>query len=209
MDLPCLTQLKHITSISQPSFIKKMLASKRGTIIIAGMATVIAMMAAALLIPHLQQQNAEAQQQSSEWPLVVRVQKTIMSTAAPVKAPDQPLPHQTVFALPIRDDGKVWSGKVTFVASKPIEIEVIHRHNPSEPIDAQHGSTPVAVINGTTITYSHMESNVVETDYVSGDVPISSGTLDFIGDSLVFHKRSGEPFTVTYTLEAYARTLTE
>jgi hypothetical protein len=188
-----------------------MLASRRGTIIVAGMATIIAMMAAALLIPYLQQQDAAAQQQlqNSEWPIVVRVQKTIMSTAAPVKAPDQPLPHQTVFALPIRDDGKVWSGKVTFVASKPIEIEVIHRHNPSELIDAQHGSTPVAVINGTTITYSHMESTVVESDYVSGDVPISSGTFDFIGDSLVFHKRSGEPFTVTYTMEAYARTLTQ
>lgn len=207
MDLPC--HVGHITSISQPPFIKKMLASKRGTIIIAGMATVIAMMAAALLVPYLQQQNALAQQQSLEWPTVVRVQKTLMSSAAPVKAPDQPLPHQTVFALPIREDGKVWSGKVTFVASKPIEIEVIHRHNPSETIDAQHGTTPVAVINGTTITYSHMESNVVESDYVSGDVPISSGTFDFIGDSVVFHKRSGEPFTVTYTMEAYARSLTQ
>jgi hypothetical protein len=187
-----------------------MLASRRGSIIVAGMAIIIAMLAAALLIPYLKQQDAAAQQlQNSEWPIVVRVQKTIMSTAAPVKAPDQPLPHQTVFALPIRDDGKVWSGKVTFVASKPIEIEVIHRQNPSELIDAQHGSTPVAVINGTTITYSHMESNVVESDYVSGDIPISSGTFDFIGDSLVFHKRSGEPFTVTYTMEAYARPLTQ
>ena len=42
-----------------------MLASKHGTIIIAGMATVIAMMAAALLVPYLQQQNALAQQQQS------------------------------------------------------------------------------------------------------------------------------------------------
>jgi len=186
-----------------------MLASKRETIIIGGMGTIIAMMSAALLVPYLQQQNAEAQQLSSEWPIVVRMQKTIMSSAAPVKAPDQPLPHQTVFALPIRDDGKVWLGRVTFVASKPIEIEVIHRHNPSEIIDAQHGTTPVAVINGTSITYSHMESNVVESDYVSGDTSISSGTFDFIGDSVVFHKRSGEPFTVTYTMEAYARALTQ
>ena len=65
------------------------------------------------------------------------------------------------------------------------------------------------MINGTTITYSHMESNIIESDIVSGDIPISSGTFDFIGDSIVFHKRSGEPFTVTDTLEAYARPLTQ
>jgi hypothetical protein len=186
-----------------------MLASKRGTIIITGMAAVIVMMAIALLISYIRQQSAIAQQQNLEWPTIIRVQKTVMSSAAPVKAPGQPLPHQTVFALPIRNDGKVWSGKVTFVASKPIEIEVIHRYNPTEPIDAQHGLTPTAVINGTTITYSHMESNIVESDIVSGDTPVSSGTFDFIGDSLVFHKRSGEPFTVTYTLEAYSRALTQ
>ena len=161
----------------------------------------------AILVSSMNQRVA-AQQGQSEWPMVVRVQKTVMSTGAPAKAPGQAVPHQTVFALPIRNDSKVWSGKVTFVASKPIEIEVIHRYNPTQEIDSQHGLTPIAVINGTRITYSHMESNIVESDYVSGDIPISSGTFDFIGDSLVFHKRSGEPFTVTYTLEAYARPLT-
>jgi hypothetical protein len=187
-----------------------MLLDKQGKIVFAGMTSVIVMMAAALLAPILTLQlNALAQQQSSEWPTTIRVQKTAMSSAAPVKAPNQPLPHQTVFALPIRNDGRVWEGRVTFVASKPIEIEVIHRYNSSVPVDKEHGLTPIAVINGTTITYSHMESNIVESDIVSGDVPISSGTFDFIGDSLVFHKRSGEPFTVTYTLEAYARPLTQ
>ena len=109
--------------------------SKQGTILIAGMALVILMMSIALLFLYLERRSALAQQQSMEWPLVIRMQKTVMSSTAPVKAPGQPLPHQTVFALPIREDGKVWSGKVTFVASKPIEIEVIHRYNASEPID--------------------------------------------------------------------------
>lgn len=187
-----------------------MLENKAAKIIVAGMAAVIVVMGAEILMTSMERQSAAAQQQNSpEWPSVIRVQKTTMSSAAPVKAPGQPLPHQTVFALPIRQDGKVWSGKVTFVASKPIEIEVIHRYNPSEPIDAQHGMTPTAMINGTNITYSHMESNIVESTIVSGDIQISSGTFDFIGDSLVFHKRSGEPFTVTYTLEAYARSLTQ
>jgi hypothetical protein len=47
------------------------------------------------------------------------------------------------------------------------------------------------------------------------DVPIeingtglSTGSLEFDGSGLVFHKASGEPFTVTYTLEAVANNVT-
>lgn len=34
------------------------------------------------------------------------VQNTSMSVPAPVRHPDQP-PHEVVFALPLRDDGKI------------------------------------------------------------------------------------------------------
>ena len=50
-------------------------------------------------------------------------QKTEMSVpASPMVTSPGKLPHQTVFALPLRDDGKIWTGVVTFTASKPIEI---------------------------------------------------------------------------------------
>jgi hypothetical protein len=54
---------------------------------------------------------------------VIVQQETFMSEPAPVRHPGQP-PHEVVFALPLRDDGKVWSGRATFTASKPIEVEV-------------------------------------------------------------------------------------
>jgi len=38
------------------------------------------------------------------------------------------------------------------------------------------------------------------------DMPKSTGSLQFTGSALVFHKTSGEPFTVTYTVDALART---
>ena len=44
------------------------------------------------------------------------VQNTSMSAPAPVRHPGQPL-HEVVFALPLRDDGKIWSGKVSFTAT--------------------------------------------------------------------------------------------
>lgn len=57
------------------------------------------------------------------------VQNTSMSVPAPVRHPGQP-PHEVVFALPLRDDGKIWSGRVSFTASKPIEAEILHMYKP-------------------------------------------------------------------------------
>jgi hypothetical protein len=38
------------------------------------------------------------------------------------------------------------------------------------------------------------------------DTPISTGLLQFAGRALVLHKTSDEPFIVTYTVDAVART---
>jgi hypothetical protein len=130
-----------------------------------------------------------------------------MSTAAPV-AHTGNLPHAVVFTLPIRDDGKIYTGRVTFTASKPIEVEVIHIYRPDQAPDKAHGEPPTAVINGTTITYSHL-TGLVDNTIITGDVPIASGTFEFAGSGLVFHKRSSEPFTVTYTIDAAVRPLTQ
>ena len=164
----------------------------------------VAIVAASAIAFTLWVEKASAQQQNTS---IARVQKTVTSAPAPVTAPGHAT-HQVVFALPLRDDGKIWSGTVTFTASKPIEIEVMHRYDPAVAPDAEHGEPPVAVINGTRITYSHM-TGIVDTPVISGDMPISSGTFDFAGSSLVFHKRSGEPFTVTYTIDAVAKSLTQ
>lgn len=52
-------------------------------------------------------------------------------------------------------------------------------------------------------------TGIVNTPYLNGDKQIASGTFDFVGTALAFHKRSGEPFTVTYTIDAVARSLTQ
>jgi hypothetical protein len=82
-------------------------------------------------------------------------QETSMSEPAPVRHPGQP-PHEVVFALPLRDDEKIWSGRATFTASKPIEVEVLHNYDPRENIDQVHGEPYHAVQPGNkTIAISH------------------------------------------------------
>jgi hypothetical protein len=72
-------------------------------------------------ILHGNQQEVIAQkqaQQSSSLSDIVTIQNTSMSIAAP-NAPvnKQSVPHQIVVALPLRQDGKIWTGTLTFTAS--------------------------------------------------------------------------------------------
>jgi hypothetical protein len=131
-------------------------------------------------------------------------QRTEMSSPAPVRHPGQPL-YAVVFALPLRDDGKIWSGKVTFTASKPIEVEVLHPYEPKGEVDTMHGEPYHAVLPGNkSIAISHLR-DLVDVPIEINGTGISSGTLEYVGSALVFHKTTGQPFTVTYSIDAVAK----
>jgi hypothetical protein len=134
-------------------------------------------------------------------------QKTEMSNpASPTVTPHGKVSHQIIFALPLRNDSKIWTGTVTFTASKPIEIEVLHGYKPQSAVDAEHGEPYHATLpNNKTVAISTM-TLFTDTPVKVTDTPISTGSLQFTGSALVFHKTSGEPFTVTYTVDAVART---
>jgi hypothetical protein len=80
------------------------------TLVAAGLVFLIAATASSIQT----ESQVAAQQQNDE---IHRIQETAISTAAPV-AHTGNLPHAVVFALPIRDDGKIYTGQVTFTASQ-------------------------------------------------------------------------------------------
>ena len=128
-------------------------------------------------------------------------QKTVMSQPAPVRHPGQSS-HEVVFALPLRDDGKVWSGTVTFTASKPIEVEILHTYSPEQKPDSLHGEPYHAVLPGNkSIAITHLR-DIIDVPIEINGIGISSGSFNFVGNALVFHKTNGKPFTVTYTIDA-------
>ena len=134
------------------------------------------------------------------------LQNTSKSKPAPVRHPGQPS-HEVVFALPLRDDGNVYSGTVTFTASKPIEVEVLHTYSPKEKPDSLHGEPYHAVLPGNkSIAITHLR-DIVDVPIEINGTGISSGSFDFVGNALVFHKTTGEPFTVTYTVDAVVKDL--
>src|ERR687890_292012 len=140
----------------------------------------------------------------------VSIQNTSLSMpASSAKINNQQIPHSIVVALPIRSDGKIWTGTATFTSSKPIEIEVIHKYNPAVMPDAQHGEPYNGKwIDGSNIAISTM-TMFSNTPVSVTNTPISTGSFVFTGSALVFHKTSGDPFTVTYTIDAVANNMTK
>ena len=154
-----------------------------------------------------QQENNAYVQQDTEF----RVQNTTMSIQAPnAKLNNQTMPHQIVIALPLRQDGKIWTGTATFTASKPIEIEVLHRYNPKVLPDTKHGEPYHAKwIDGTTPIALSTMTMFSNTPVSVTNSPISTGSFVFTGSVLLFHKTDGQPFTVTYTVDATAKSLSK
>jgi hypothetical protein len=153
-----------------------------------------------------QQENTANVQQDTEF----RVQNTTMSVPAPnANINNQTMPHQIVIALPLRQDGKIWTGTATFTASKPIEIEVLHKYNPKVLPDTKHGEPYHAKwIDGTTPIALSTMTMFSNTPVSVTNSPISTGSFVFTGSVLLFHKTDGQPFTVTYTIDATAKSLT-
>src|ERR671919_116465 len=93
----------------------------------------------------------------------------------------------------------------SLVAGREDEEEVLHIYNPQQPIDEKHGEPYHAVLPGNrSVAISHLR-DLVDVPIEINGTGISSGSFEFEGSALVFHKTSGEPFTVTYTVNAVAR----
>jgi hypothetical protein len=154
--------------------------------------------------------HLETTAQQQESPDLVTIQNTSMSAPAPNSAVNKSMPHQIVVALPLRQDAKIWTGTVTFTASKPIEVEVEHKYNPKVIPDAKHGAPYNAkwIDNTTRIALSPM-TMFSNTPVAVTNTPISTGSFVFTGSALLFHKTDGIPFTVTYTIDAVAKPLTQ
>lgn len=182
-----------------------------GTIVIIALGIITTMMM--MMMPYFttvraQQGNSREQQQQQDTEF--RVQNTTMSIPAPnANLNNQTMPYQIVIALPLRQDGKIWTGTATFTASKPIEIEVLHRYNPKVLPDTKHGEPYHAKwIDGTTPIALSTITMFSNTPVSITNSPISTAPFVFTDSVLLFHKTDGQPFTVTYTIDATAKSLT-
>jgi hypothetical protein len=128
------------------------------------------------------------------------IQNTSASKQDPVPGHEM---HQLVLVAPPRQDGKIWSGVVTFTASKAVDVVVLHPYNKPQTVNQTVGeplNAPNPFAPGQNIAITLMTKHT--------DDPIFAGSLPFAGTALAFHTTTGEPFTVSYTLDAEAKSAT-
>jgi hypothetical protein len=139
-------------------------------------------------------------------PLQSETHVTIQNTTTSAQ---DPLPghqgHQLALILPPRSDGKVWVGTVTWTASKPVELVVLHGYT-NVTADAAHGVPLKAPFGSGAVAITLIAPSQSGT-IVSGPVP--SGSVPFAGTAVALHRLSGQKFTATYTVDATANSLTK
>src|SRR5215204_304049 len=128
-------------------------------------------------------------------------QKTAISTVDSLPGHEM---HQAVIVLPQRSDGMVWVGTLSWSCSKPVEVRLLQNYDESVTPDDAHGK-PV------TAPFAEGESAIsllLQTNG-AGTVPsYNAGSMNFAASQVAFHTLGGVPFTVTYTVDAEAKSLT-
>ena len=126
-------------------------------------------------------------------------QKTAISTVDTLPGHQM---HQAVIVLPQRTDGKIWVGTISWSASKPVELRLLQNYKTGVTPDPAHGRPVTAPFsNGESAISLLLASNGAAT------VPsYYSGSMNFAASQVAFHTVGGSPFTVTYTVDAVAKT---
>ena len=118
-----------------------------------------------------------------------------------------PLPgheaHQSATILRLRDDNAVYTGTLTFTATRPVEVQVLHRN------------MTTAGTNNTTIPEEFGTLSILQLPGNNGAVTISNivpqfpeeatsftSSIPFSGNAVAIHNLEGEPFAATYTVTA-------
>jgi len=128
-----------------------------------------------------------------------------MATSSP-----DPLPghesHQSITILRLRGDNAVYSGRITFTTTQPVEVQILHRdmtaNSTAGLIDIPEKFGKLAIIqlpgdNGrVTIT------NVVPKFTEGATGTTFAASVPFSGNAVALHNLEGKPFAATYTATA-------
>jgi hypothetical protein len=116
-------------------------------------------------------------------------QGQMSSQSVQLREGEQP---QSAIILPIRDDKAIYSGIITYQASKPVDSIVLNLLNPGNrtAIPEQFGELDDIVrLNGQLVSINEIGSG-------------ESGSMPFTGNSIGFISDEDDPFIITYTLTA-------
>ena len=157
----------------------------------------IAAIASLAMVPMFGDQSADAKHMSK-----IRMQDTIASTQDPFPGHES---HDIAIIFPPEKD-LLYSGTLTFSASRPVEVVVWHEYE--QPEGAPANIFQVQKNDGTRFAFSLiMLGNEGEDGISKAEGGIRSASIPFAGSGLALHTLDGKPFTVSYSVDGWKRTL--
>jgi hypothetical protein len=132
-----------------------------------------------------------------------RIVRTGTATSEPV-----PLPgfegQQRITILPLRQDGSIYSGVLTFTATQPVDVVILDIQN----LNATERSILNATEDGEfgTLLTSPLDNEtsiaIATITPTYGDAPAPSASIPFAGNAVWLHTTEDTPFAATYTVSA-------
>jgi hypothetical protein len=122
-------------------------------------------------------------------------QATVASAQDPLREGEQ-----LAFILPPRSDGAVYSGVLTYTASKPVDVVVLHNYDPQNTtsVPEEYGTELTSPLPG---GGGNIALTQFQPPYTEG---FNSASVPFTGNGLALHTTEEGPFTATYTVNAFA-----
>src|ERR687894_558209 len=113
--------------------------------------------------------------------------------------------HQYATVLPLRQDGSIYSGVLTYTASVPVEVVVLNVQTLNETERSMLNATGEEDGFGTLLTTpldneTSIAITVITPPY--GDTPVPSASIPFTGNALWLHTLDGTPFVANYAVSA-------
>lgn len=124
-------------------------------------------------------------------------QVTVTSVQDPIPGHEG---HQLGLLLP-PEDGKIYTGTLTYTASKPVEVVVFHAYRPGKEPDVEHGGLVVGQINGKPYAISLMQ-------FPNAVTATNSATVSFTGSGIALHTLNGAKFTATASIHGMQQSVT-
>jgi hypothetical protein len=124
-------------------------------------------------------------------------QGTVSSFQDPLKGHES---HQVAVILPPREDQAVYSGVISYIASRPVEVVTLHDYTLSNAsIPDEFGAVmtaPTPWRQG-----GEVATAMMALDYPQ-NTPTFSANVPFAGNALGLHTSNGDKFVATYTVVA-------
>jgi len=133
--------------------------------------------------------------------------KKIVQQGVVTSSPD-PLPgheaHQSVPILRLQGDNTIYEGTLSFIASKPVEVQIIYRNTTSASdsippqIPKKFGTMNIVPLPG---EQGSVISSLVLPQYAE-EATSFAASIPFAGNGLALHNLEGDEFVATYTVVA-------